>query len=392
MVFHTHDNMNDIVICTYGRGFWVLDDMSPLREVAAKTQAIESASAYLFKPGDAIRARENGNFDQPMNPEMPHSENPPFGAIIYYHLSKKPSNIKMDIFDSAGAHVRTITSVVPPRFDRPPYPDYWLKDPQERALTTNIGTNRINWNLRYDDPLGLNPDINNQMNAAPNSVTPGPHGPLVVPGVYTIKLTVDGQTYTQTVTVHNDPRIGESPAMMNALRSQLRLALDAATGMTDSFMANDQVADLRAQLAKITAGSPPPDVAAAAKDLATKLAVFGGPTQGGRGFGGGGGFGAPARQPGSVLPFSGINNTFYTVLGPLSQNGIDMIPTPAEIHTWESGCKEFTATVAAWKNIQTGDVGAFNALLAKNNIPQLRLATTTYTVPASCAFGPTGKR
>jgi len=58
MVFHTDDHMNDLVIGTYGRGFWVLDDMSPLREVAAKAQQIASAPAYLFKPGDAIRARQ----------------------------------------------------------------------------------------------------------------------------------------------------------------------------------------------------------------------------------------------------------------------------------------------------------------------------------------------
>ena len=103
MVFHNDDHMNDLVICTYGRGFWVLDDMSPLREVAAKAQAIASSPAYLFKPGDAIRSRENGNWDQPMNPELPHAQNPPFGALIYYHLSKKPAgDIKMQIFDSIG--------------------------------------------------------------------------------------------------------------------------------------------------------------------------------------------------------------------------------------------------------------------------------------------------
>ena len=111
--------------------------------------------------------------------------------------------------------------------ERPPYPDYWLKSPESRALSTNIGTNRTNWNLRYDDPPGFNPDINNQMNAAPDSVTPGPHGPLVLPGSYTIKLIVDGQTYTQTVVVHNDPRIGESPTMMAALRGQNKLAMGA---------------------------------------------------------------------------------------------------------------------------------------------------------------------
>ncbi|HYJ91119.1 MAG TPA: hypothetical protein VEV84_07415, partial [Pyrinomonadaceae bacterium] len=228
MVFHTNDNMSDLVICTYGRGFWVLDDTSPLREVAAKAQAIASAPAYLFKPGDAIRARENGNWDQPMNPEIPHAENPPFGVIVYYHLNKKPAGeIKLQVFDSAGRLVRTITSVPPPKFERPPYPDYWLKSPEERALPTNVGTNRTNWDLRYDDPPGFNPDINNQMNSSPDSVTPGPHGPLVLPGVYTMKLTVDGVTYTQNVAVHNDPRVGETNVTIGDLRAQNRLALSA---------------------------------------------------------------------------------------------------------------------------------------------------------------------
>lgn len=384
MVFHTDDHMNDLVICTYGRGFWVLDDMSPLREVAAKAQAIAAAPAYLFAPGDAIRSRENGNWDQPMNPELPHSQNPPFGALIYYHLSKRPAgDIKIQIFDAAGKLVRTITSVVPPKVERPPYPVYWLKSPESRALSTNIGTNRTNWNLRYDDPPGFNPDTNNQMNAAPDQVTNGPHGPLVLPGTYTIKLTVDGQTYTKSVVVHNDPRIGESPAMMTALRAQNKLALAAWDGMKNTFAANDEVAAVRAQLAKITAGSPPADVAAAATALSTKLAIFGGAVvQGGRG----GGFGGPIRTPGSILSFTAINNVFYTVLGPLSQNGIDMPPTGAMINTWESGCREFTGTANAWKTMLRTDLAEFNALLTKNNLTPLALVPQAAAVPASCTF------
>lgn len=385
MVFHTDHQMNDLVICTYGRGFWVLDDMSPLREVAAKAQTIASAPAYLFQPGDAIRSRENGNWDQPMNPELPHAENPPFGAIIYYHLSKKPTgDIKLQVFDSAGKLVRTITSVLPSKFERPPYPDYWLKSPESRALLTNVGTNRTNWNLRYDDPPGYNPDINNQMNAAPvGDVTPGPHGPLVLPGIYTLKLVVDGATYTQTVVVHNDPRIGESPKMMASLRAQNKLALAAWAGMKDSYDANEEVAGIRAQLAKITAGSPPADVAAAATALGTKLATYGGAiAPGGRGgFGGG-----VIRAPGSILAFSTINGTFNTVLGPLAQNGIDMPPTPGLIHTWESGCKDISETEAAWKTMLDVDLVAFNALLTKNGLAPLMVKPSAVSPPASCTF------
>jgi photosystem II stability/assembly factor-like uncharacterized protein len=387
MVFHTDHNMNDLVICTYGRGFWVLDDMSPLREVAAEAQAIASAPAYLFKPGDAIRARANSNWDQPMNPEMPHAPNPPYGALIYYHLSKPPAGeIKLQIFDSANKLVRTITSTQPAMYVRPPYPDYWLMPSSERALSTNVGTSRINWDLRYDDPPGFNPDINNQMNSSPGSVTPGPHGPLALPGTYTLKLIVDGQTYSQPLILHNDPRIGESAAVMSSLRAQQKLAMFAVQGMKDSYAANEEVAAVRAQLATLMKTSLPPDVAAAATALDAKLATAGGIQRGGRGGGGGGGFGGPARAPGSLLTFIGINNLYYTVLGPLTQNGIDMAPTKAQVDTWESACNEFTSTANAWKAMLSTDLVGFNTLLTNNKLTPLKIPSSAVTAPTSCKF------
>lgn len=384
MVFHTDDHMNDLVIGTYGRGFWVLDDMSPLRDIAANAQQIKTAPAYLFKPGDAIRSRMNANWDQPMNLEMPHALNPPFGALIYYHLSKPPAGeIKLQILDSAKSLVRTITSTPPPMYQRPPYPDYWLMPSSERALSTNVGTNRINWDLRYDDPPGFNPDINNQMNSAPGQVTPAPHGPLALPGTYTLKLLVDGATYTQTLVLHNDPRVGESQPVMSALRVQNKLAMSAWQGMKESYAGNEEVAAMRTQLAAIPRSSVPADVATAAAALDTKLATIGGARAPGRG---GGGFGAPARVPGSVLTFSAINGLFNTVLAPFTQNGIDMPPTKAEVDTWESGCKEFTATLNAWKTMLDVDLVGFNSLLTKNNLMPLKLTPTALSVPASCTF------
>ena len=385
MVFHTDDHMNDLVIGTYGRGFWVLDDMSPLREIAANAQQIAAAPAYLFKPGDAIRARMNANWDQPMNLEMPHAVNPPFGALIYYHLSKPPAGeIKLQIFDSANKLVRTITSTPPAMYARPPYPDYWLMSSAERALSTNVGMSRINWDLRYDDPPGYSPDINNQMNSAPGQVTPGPHGPLALPGTYTVKLLVDGATYTQTLVVHNDPRVGEATPLISALRAQNKLAMAAWQGLKDSYTANEEVAAVRAQLAAISKGTLPSEVATAATALDAKLASIGGAPRGGRG---GGGFGAPARAPGSLLTFFSISGIFNTVLGPLTQNGIDMAPTKAEVDTWESGCKEFTATSTAWKATLSTDLVGFNKLVTKNNLTPLKMTPTAVAAPASCTFG-----
>jgi hypothetical protein len=258
----------------------------------------------------------------------------------------------------------------------------------ERALSTNVGTNRINWDLRYDDPPGYNSDINNQMNSAPGQVTPAPHGSLALPGTYTVKLLVDGATYTQTLVVHNDPRIGESANAMSALRAQNKLAMAAWQGMNDSYAANEEVAALRAQLAAIMKGKLPPDVATAATALDTKLATIGGAPPPGRfgGGGGGGGFGAPARVPGSILTFRSINGIFNTVLAPISQNGIDMAPTKAEVDTWETGCKEFTATANSWKTMLGVDIVAFNGLLTKNNLTPLKITPTAVAAPASCTF------
>jgi len=388
LVVHSDHNLSDLVIGTYGRGFWVLDDMSPLREIAAKGQEIAASPAYLFKPGDAIRARANANWDQPMNLEMPHAPNPPYGALIYYHLSKKPaSEMKLQIFDSANKLIRMITSTQPPMYSRPPYPDYWLMPATERALATEVGTNRINWDLRYDDPTGFNPDINNQMNSSPGSVTPAPHGPLALPGAYTVKLIVDGQAYSQPLIVRNDPRLGESPSMMAALRAQDKLAMAAVQGMKDSYSANSEVAAVRAELAAIPRNSLPADVATAATALDTKLATFGGPQRGGgRGPGGGGGFGGPVRTPGSLLSFIAINNLFNTVLGPLSQNGIDMAPTKAQVDTLQSACGEFTSTANGWKKMLDSDLADFNSLLTRNNLAPLKLTPTAVSLPSSCSF------
>jgi len=257
----------------------------------------------------------------------------------------------------------------------------------ERALSTEVGTNRINWDLRYDDPPGFNPDINNQMNSSPGSVTPAPHGPLALLGTYTVKLIVDGQTYSQSLNVRNDPRVGESESIMSALRAQDKLAMAAVQGMRDSFAANSEVAAVRAQLSSIPRTSLPAEVATAVTALDAKLATFGGPQRGGgRGFGGGGGFGGPARVPGSLLTFIAVNNLYNTVLGPLTQNGIDMAPTKAAVDTLESACSELTATENGWKKMLDTELVEFNSLLAKNNLPPLNLTPTAVVLPASCTF------
>jgi photosystem II stability/assembly factor-like uncharacterized protein len=394
MVFHTDHHMNDLVIVTYGRGFWVLDDMSPLRELAVKAQKIAAAPAYLFKPGDAIRARMNANWDQPINRDEPHAPNPPYGAIIYYHLGQPPrGEMTLKVFDAAGHLIRTISSTPPPPIVGVLYTDRWLATPESRSLPTSAGMHRVNWDLRYDDPPAVSHDFQNQMNAIEGLVTPGPHGPQALPGTYTLELTVDGAVYKQTVAVRNDPRVGESPAVMAALGAQQSLTELAYRGAIDTYGANDEVTAVRNTFAALRRGQLPQDVASQATGLDATLGAFGGAAggRGGRGAGGGAGFGAGGRGggpagPSAVTSFIALNGTFNSLVS-VMQVGLDMGPTRAQIDTWESGCRSYNATVAAWKKAQAVDLAAFGALLAKNGLPELTVTPTKLTV-RGCTFAP----
>ncbi len=387
---HTDNHENDLVISTYGRGFWVLDDITPLRQIAANAQAISTSSVYLFKPEEAIRARINSNWDQPFSIEVPHAPNVPYGAIVDYYLSHEPSGpIQLQVFDSKGSLVRTMSSTPPPPIEDAAYPHYWLAAPETRVLSTHVGLNRVNWNLLYDDPPALRHDLENQMNMVEGSTTPGPHGPQVIPGVYTLKLTVDGKVFTSDVTVMNDPRVGESPALMDALRTQNKLTLLSVQGMEHSFEGHEEVNALQDQLVTLMKGNLPADVAEQAKTLDASLTkIGGGRAAGGRGGGGGGGGGrgrGATADPKALQPFSELNNAFNTMVS-MMQVGLDMAPTPTQIATWQKDCTDLSHTTTAWEDALK-QVTGFNAILVKNNLQELKVAPTKLTV-STCSFMP----
>jgi photosystem II stability/assembly factor-like uncharacterized protein len=379
---HTDDHQNDLVIGTYGRGFWVLDDMTPLREIAANAKAIDSSSAYLFQPAAAIRARINSNWDQPFSIEVPHAANPPYGVIVDYYLSQRPNApIQLQVSDSRGDLVRNITSTLPPPIEGEAYPRYWLAPPEARALSTNVGLNRVNWNLQYDEPPAFRHDLENQMNMVAGETTDGPHGPQVIPGVYTLKLTVDDKVYTRQVTVVNDPRVGQSPALMAALRTQHQLTMLAYHGMQESYKAHDEVASVETQLASLMRASLPEDVGSQAKKLDDELKKIGGVMPQGGGFAGG--FGRAPAEPNALKSFLNLNDDYNTLVS-MMQVGLDMAPTPTQIATWESDCRNFNRTVDAWSTMKK-QISDFNTVLAKNHLQELNVASAKVGDP-SCNF------
>ena len=357
---------NDLVVGTYGRGIWVLDDYAPLRQVTAAT---EKESVHLFAPGDAIRVRRNVGADTPFPPEVPHAANPPDGAIIYYHLASKPAGeISLDVLDASGSVVRHMSSApVEPVKEaaQPPEPNFWIATPQ--SLSTDAGTNRVNWDVRADAPAALTHTF--EINADPGLTPPSPVGPLVPPGVYTLRLMVGGKAYTQPLTVRNDPR---SPATPGDVRAQYALQMKVVAALRSSWDGYQQVAALRALVAADTAAPLPSAVVAAAKVFDSTLALVGGNAEGGRGFGG---FGRAPAAP----TFASVNETLARQINTL-ENG-DMAPTEAMQRAYAAGCTELKTAVTAWMAVNGAALAAFNAVLAQNKLKPMTAAVHTLVEP-----------
>lgn len=210
---------NDLVVATHGRGFWILDDIEPLRELAHRSNW---NAPHLFTPVAAYRVRRNTNTDTPLPPEVPHGTNPPDGAILYYLLPHDASKVTIAIYDADGRLVRRYSSddqpPKPVEFDKPAY---WEKPFTKPS--TGAGMHRFVWDLHEPSPESVAVDL--PISANDDDTPRVPQGALVVPGRYTVKLTVDGTVQTAPLTIVMDPRVHITQA---ALERQYRVAHDTA--------------------------------------------------------------------------------------------------------------------------------------------------------------------
>ena len=350
---------NDIVVGTYGRSFWVLDDISPLRQIIpAKT----SDPVVLYQPGTAVRVRRNVNGDTPFPPEIPHAVNPPVGALIYYQVNQPLSGLlTIEISDSTGKVVRHLSSAAIPPLNEPepPIPNFWIEVPS--PLPTSQGLNRINWDLRYDAPPAFSHGYD--INANPGETPAGPLGPLALPGTYTVTLKVDGKVFKQPFVVVNDPR---SPATLGDLRSQSKLQFAAYNGSLEAFDAYQSMTKLRSSITALLDTKLPEDVSKALTDFDTKLSALRGSAGGGRrGFGGAPGGARPAP---SAVRVMGSLVTFVVTL-----DSGDMAPNETMIRTEASLIADLKQVKEGWATLKTKDLASLNALLEKRGLAKVSL-------------------
>ncbi len=213
---------NDLIAATHGRSFWILDDITPLRQTSDATDA---RTAILYKPGTAVRLRWDMNTDTPFPADEPAGKNPPDGAIIDYYLPHKAAaGITLDILDTAGNLIQHYgSSDIPLPVPHLNIPLYWLR-PQQ-FLSADSGSHRFLWDMRY---MPLNTSLSYSMSAVVGNTPPAQSAPWVMPGKYTVKLTLLGSrkskavSMEQTLIVKMDPRV-KTP--LTGLQEQYNLSL-----------------------------------------------------------------------------------------------------------------------------------------------------------------------
>jgi hypothetical protein len=261
---------DDLVVAMHGRGFWVLDNITPLRQPNGNQR-----ENLLFKPQKALRVRSNLNTDTPLPPDEPAGENPPDGAMIDYFLSKDASGpVTIEIKDGKGQLVRKYSSADAPVQANPKrlrIPSYWIRPPQ--SVSTKAGMHRFLWDMHYTPVPNVEPEF--PMTATYRNTTPHATSPWVPPGDYSITLTVDGKTFTQPLTIAMDPRVKASAADLQEQFDlswrlyQLRLKL---APMGEKF---DDIAE---QLTKLKArAAERPDLTQNLEAFAQTLMKFGPP-------------------------------------------------------------------------------------------------------------------
>ena len=219
---------DDLIVATHGRSFWVLDDITPLRQLDATTA---DASAHLFTPSPAYRM----HYPDQVDSRHPVGENPPSGAIIDYYLKDAPKGeVTIQIYDSKGKLVRRLSSVENQEDIQPPE---WPDQVREvKTIPTAAGLNRYVWNLRYDDPVKV-PGAFYSGN--------GPRGPLAIPGKYEIRLSYDGKTQTAPLEIVADPRVKLASA---DFEKQFDLSNQVYQSVSTLHGAINQIRDLKAQI------------------------------------------------------------------------------------------------------------------------------------------------
>jgi len=354
---------SDLVAGTHGRGFWILDDVTTLRQLA---DAAAASNAYLFKPETGIRVRFGTNDPTPWPPELPAGENPPPGALVDYYLASPSDEVKLEFLNAKGGVIRSYSSKDTPKGpdpatdpaaynklcqETPTLPDcglplYWPAPPQ--ILKTSAGMHRFWWDMHYD-PIpggggGGRGGGGGANGAVPHRTYPAVASPWVAPGVYSVRLTANGRTLTQPITIKMDPRVKVTPEVQQifTLTTQMESnAHNAAAAQKEARALIDKVKARKQSASNDTLVKKLEEIAPVAVP-----APAGGGRSGRGGGGGGGGFAAADDTPAPAPTLTSIGAQL--VASVMTMQGAEMPPTAAQLEACRRQEAAYSALMAKW--------------------------------------------
>lgn len=337
---------DDLVLATHGRAFWILDDVSPLRQF---TDSVANEDVHLYQPATAYRVHSGG---APARLSFA-GKNPPNGAVIYFYLKQAPKpetkqEVKIEILDAAGKVIRTYSSSKTEPLEEPLDPDD--KKP-EKQIKPEDGLNRFVWDLHYDEA-----------NRVPGyflwEYNEGAHGPLAVPGNYQVRLTAHGKSLTAPFEVKIDPRVTTSQADME---KQFKLQMDVREQLNRVYYAVNQIQDVREQLDGLKKRLVPGDSTKALFDGATALEAKL----------------IAVRDPLINFQISASEDSLAYVPGidaklAFLSMGVagfaDSAPTEAQYQEFDKLKKQTDELLARWEQVRNADITSFQKLAAERNV------------------------
>jgi hypothetical protein len=336
---------NDLVVATHGRAFWILDDVTPLRQFS---DDIAQKDAFLYSPATAYRIQAGAGGDH--HPSKRTGQNPPAGAVIYYYLKDAPkveTEAKLEILDATGNVIRKYSSAEFNTLDEPLDPDD--KKP-EKQIKPDAGLNRFVWDLRYEEARHVPGYYLWEYGA-------GARGPVAVPGHYQVRLTVGSQTQTAAFDLKLDPRVNVSQA---DLEQQFNLLIQTRDELSRVYDTVNQIQDVRSQLSGLKRRLPEnagaKTITAAADELEKKLVAV--------------------REDLINLTISANEDSLAyppqldAKLAYLAMDvgTADSAPTEAEQQQFEKLKRQSGELLARWEDLQRRDLAAFQKLAAEGSL------------------------
>ncbi|HKD59494.1 MAG TPA: hypothetical protein VKB47_03485 [Terracidiphilus sp.] len=349
---------DDLIAATHGHGFLILDNVTPLRQIAAETAGED---AHLYAPQTALRIRNDMNPPTPWPADFPATSNPPNGAVIDYYLGPHFTGaVSLEIADSKGQTIARFNSEdqVPPPDSRYSVPLVWARQP--RVLSAATGHHRFLWDLEYPQVPGMSTGPDDDL-ATPHDTPQVSTAPWVLPGDYTVRLTANGKTLSAPLKVVMDPRV-KTP--VHDLEQQFAVAKQMYDELVNATSALHEISVLREQL-KARKGQAV--VGQEAPSIESKLEAIAGPERGGRGMGRG-----PAGPPTLASVRLQIARLEHSV------ENADEAPTTAQSEAIGIVEKPLAGLIDQWKQLKATDLKALNDELKKRHLAAIDLDTREF--------------